>query len=228
MTSTKHTAAHEAAQAQPCPNPGQQPQARACDACIHKGGTLPSDWHALDYFDRRAVAGQASHRLACTAVPDTDKPCLNREPDRASQAPAAIESGALPAAQQIPVMFGQQAGELLALQCLSMVRHSVKSLQREINREAMAGKPWGDAEVELDNVIHLVATGLQALHERPLTNLAEFETAWWRLSQVMNMCCRVHTDKESALYRFLHGVALELESLPYLWEHVIGQGEDTP
>ncbi len=136
------------------------------------------------------------------------------------------QKNAAKAGAAVPAMFGQQAGETLALQCLSMVRRSVKSLQREINREAEKGKPWGDAEVELDNVIHLVATGLQALHERPLNNLAEFETAWWRLSQVMNMCCRVHTDKESVLYSFLHGVALELESLPNLWDHVIGVAEE--
>lgn len=138
----------------------------------------------------------------------------------------STKKNAAKAGAAVPAMFGEAAAKVLAMQCLSMVRNSVRLLQGQINREAEDGKPWGEAEVELDAVVHLLALGLKQLHESRLTNLAEFETTWWRLTNVLNMCCRAHADKESALYSFLHAAALEMESLPNLWDHVIGVAEE--
>ena len=208
MTSTKHAAAHEAAQAQPCPNPGQQPQARACDTCIHKGGTLPSDWHALDYFDRRAVAGQASHRLACTAVPDTDKPCLNREPASASQAPAAINAGVLPTAQQ-------------AIQlALLTVRYSLRHAQRLI-REDFDGC---DATAPHDSTLALVLAHLDAIAAAAPTSWDDMDGPWWRAYEAVRLVARTLDKGDCTAQRYLDGAICEFEALAGAVELL----EDTP
>ena len=35
---------------------------------------------AMDYFDQRVIADYTQRRSACTAVPDTEKPCLRPAP----------------------------------------------------------------------------------------------------------------------------------------------------
>lgn len=76
--------------------------APACTTCAHAHAPLPDGWAALDFFDRRAMAGQLSHRLDCTALPDADKPCLKP----AAQAPAKAPGLAQAVTVQQPMRLG--------------------------------------------------------------------------------------------------------------------------
>lgn len=51
-----------------------------CGTCHHAARPLPTDWTVVDFFDRAVVAQEAVFRTACTAVPDTKKPCLKPAP----------------------------------------------------------------------------------------------------------------------------------------------------
>ncbi len=208
MARTKNTAAPEAAQAKPCPNPAQQPQARACNTCIHKGGTLPGDWHALDYFDRRAVAGQAAHRLACTAVPDADKPCLNREPASVNQAQIAINTGALPTAQQ-------------AIQlALLTVRHSLRHAHRLI-REDFDGD---EATAPHASALELVLAHLDGIATAAPTSWDDVDSPWWQAYEATRLVARTLDKGDCTAQRYLDGAVGEFEALAGAVELL----EDTP
>ena len=56
-----------------------------CAKCYRATSPLPTDWSALDFFDRPVAAQDAVFRTRCTVVVDAEKPCLRPEP-------AAIQS----------------------------------------------------------------------------------------------------------------------------------------
>ena len=47
-----------------------------CSNCHHAARPLPTDWTAVEFFDRPVIAQEAVFRTTCTAVPDAEKPCL--------------------------------------------------------------------------------------------------------------------------------------------------------
>ena len=57
--------------------------ANPCAKCSHATRPLPTDWSALDFFDRMVVEQHAALRASCDAAPDAEKPCLSAAIDRA-------------------------------------------------------------------------------------------------------------------------------------------------
>lgn len=51
-----------------------------CAKCSHADRPLPSDWTAVDFFDKPVIAQEAVFRTTCTAAPDAVKPCLQPAP----------------------------------------------------------------------------------------------------------------------------------------------------
>lgn len=119
--------------------------ATACTTCAHVHAPLPDGWAALDFFDRRAMAGQLSHRLDCTALPDADKPCLKP----AAQAPAKAPGLAQAVTVQQPMRLGSrglftvQAGVPLnvALDELSLLLSAARDALHELGIVMDGGEP---------------------------------------------------------------------------------------
>ena len=54
--------------------------ATTCAKCPRATSPLPTDWSALDFFDRTVAAQDAVFRTRCTVVVDAEKPCLKPAP----------------------------------------------------------------------------------------------------------------------------------------------------
>lgn len=54
--------------------------ATTCAKCYRATSPLPTDWSALDFFDRPVAAQDAVFRTRCTVVVDAEKPCLKPAP----------------------------------------------------------------------------------------------------------------------------------------------------
>ncbi len=209
MSCTKINAAPEAAQAKPCPNPSTKAQASACDTCAHRDGSLPGDWHALDFFDRRAVAGQAMHRLECTAVPDARKPCLKKP--------------------QTVVPFGEDAAKTVALQCLATVQDSLRWIDGLLARMCVTERGLDEEEAAVDLLTEMALEQIQHLRAHPPQTLPDLEHQWFRLAALVQMMAANYPHQDSALSRCLNGVAVEFKVLPALWETVLsGQACEAP
>ena len=115
--------------------------APACTTCAHAHAPLPAGWAALDFFDRRAMAGQLSHRLDCTALPDADKPCLKP----AAKAPGMAQAVTVQQPMHLgsPGLFAVQAGVPLnvALDELSLLLSTARDALHELGIVMDGGDP---------------------------------------------------------------------------------------
>lgn len=204
MTSLTHTAAPEAAQAKPCPPSVPS----ACASCAHATSALPRDWHALDFFDRRAVAGQAFHRLHCTALPDTAKPCLKPPQALAEKAPAATETVALPTVQQAVQL------------ALLTVRHSLRHAHRMIR----ADFDGDEATAPHASALELVLAHLDGIAAAAPTTWDDVDGPWWQAFEAVRLVARTLDKGDCTAQRYLDGALTEFEALAGAVELL----EDTP
>lgn len=172
--------------------------ADACTACPHRGGTLPSDWHALDFFDRRAVAGQTLHRLECTAVPDNAKPCLNREPAPASQALTATKTAALPTVQQAIAL------SLMAVRW--SLQHALDAINRDFDGDDAATAPYSSTLV-------LVRCQLDTIAAAAPTSWNDCDALWWQAYEATQLVARTLQRGDCLAQRHLDSALKEFEAL---------------
>lgn len=186
--------------------------APACTTCAHAHAPLPDGWAALDFFDRRAMAGQLSHRLDCKACSDSDsdKPCLKPAPAPAQQAPAATEDVA-----NLPTVG--QAQRLICGTVLGMMRAAC----REAN-EACEGVGWGAEYEKPANAAELALEAVQRLGASLPCDADSFELAWWRAASVVQLAADAFPDKNTPAWRLLNSAAQKLNVLHAVLECAAG------
>ena len=106
--------------------------ATTCAKCYRATSPLPTDWSALDFFDRPVAAQDAVFRTSCTAAIGAEKPCLRPAP-----APAA-------ATPSMPTGFESELFELRNIIGLAAFAAEARRVLTEVDQVAVMHPALGD------------------------------------------------------------------------------------